>query len=173
VADQPSVIVGVDGSLESEAALEWAVRLAAPLGWRVVAVHAVGLLEGGGYRPRTDAVGLVEGVRRRLDGVADVPVEEIVEAGHPAETIVRVAERERGALIVVGSRGLGEAPRLLGSTSEAVLAHTHAPVLIVPRPDLPAPHHPDAREEHRSPRPALGGLTPRPSTSLTPPTERH
>lgn len=133
VADQPSVIVGVDASPESEAALEWAVRLAGPLGWRVVAVHAIGLLEGGGYRPRTDAVGLVEGVCRRLGGVADVPVEEIVEAGHPAETIVRVAERERGALIVVGSRGLGEAPRLLGSTSEGVLAHARAPVLIVPK----------------------------------------
>lgn len=133
VADQPSVIVGVDASPESEAALEWAMRLAGPLGWRVVAVHAVGLLEAGGYRPRTNGVDLVEEVCRRLGGVGDVPVEEIVEAGHPAETIVRVAERERGALIVVGSRGLGEAPRLLGSTSEGVLAHARAPVLIVPK----------------------------------------
>jgi nucleotide-binding universal stress UspA family protein len=132
VAAQSSVVVGVDTSAESEAALEWALRLAGALGWRVFAVHAVGLLEGGGYRPRTDVVGLVEEASRRIGVAAKAAVEEIAESGHRAETIVRVAEREGASIIVVGSRGLGQAARLLGSTSEGVLAHARVPVLVMP-----------------------------------------
>ena len=128
----PCVIVGVDASPESQAALAWTLRLAGALGWRVVAVHAVGLLEAGGYQPPIDVVGLVEEASRRTGVEADALIEEIAEAGHPAETLVRVAEREGAALIVVGSRGLGQTPRLLGSTSEGVLAHAATPVLVVP-----------------------------------------
>ena len=47
--------------------------------------------------------------------------------------VVRVAQREHAGLIVVGRRGLGEAPRL-GSVRERVLAHADIPVLVVPRP---------------------------------------
>jgi nucleotide-binding universal stress UspA family protein len=137
MAGQPSVIVGVDTSRESGAALEWALKLAGALGWRVVAVHAVGLLEGGGYQPPTDVVRLVAEASRRIGVTVEASVEEVAEAGHPAETIVRVAQRERAALIVVGSRGLGQAPRLLGSTSEGVLAHAEAPVLVVQRTGPP------------------------------------
>jgi nucleotide-binding universal stress UspA family protein len=38
-------------------------------------------------------------------------------------------------MIVVGRRGLGAAPRLLGSVSEAVLTRATTPVLVVPVPD--------------------------------------
>jgi nucleotide-binding universal stress UspA family protein len=126
------VIVGVDSSPESRAALAWTLRLADALGWRVVAVHAVGLLEAGGYQPPIAVMGLVEEAGRRTGVEVDASVEEIAEAGHPAKTLVRVAEREEAGLIVVGRRGLGRAPRLLGSTSEGVLARAVTPVLIVP-----------------------------------------
>jgi nucleotide-binding universal stress UspA family protein len=132
VTGEQCVIVGVDSSLESQAALAWTLRLADALGWRVVAVHAVGLLEAGGYQPPIDVLELVEQASRRTGVEAKASVEEIAEAGHPAETLVRVAQREEAALIVVGSRGLGRAPRLLGSTSEGVLAHAVTPVLVVP-----------------------------------------
>ncbi|HEV2370016.1 MAG TPA: universal stress protein, partial [Acidimicrobiales bacterium] len=39
------ILVGVDGSSYSRAALEWAASLASATGAEVVAVHAVGLLE--------------------------------------------------------------------------------------------------------------------------------
>jgi nucleotide-binding universal stress UspA family protein len=132
MAGEQCVIVGVDSSPESRAALGWTLRLADALGWRVVAVHAVGLLEAGGYQPPIDVIGLVEEAGRRTDVEVDASVEEIVEAGHPAETLVRVAEREEAALIVVGSRGLGRSTGLLGSTSEGVLARAVTPVLVVP-----------------------------------------
>jgi hypothetical protein len=41
----------------------------------------------------------------------DRSVEDVAEAEHPAETLVRVAEREEAALTAVGSRGLGRAQR--------------------------------------------------------------
>jgi len=55
-----------------------------------------------------------------------------MEIGHPAATIIRVAEEEKCDLIVLGSRGLGGVMRfLLGSVSDAVVHHAHCPVLIV------------------------------------------
>jgi nucleotide-binding universal stress UspA family protein len=40
-----TIVVGVDGSADSRRAVEWAGDLAEENGARVVAVHAVGLLE--------------------------------------------------------------------------------------------------------------------------------
>ena len=131
--DAGPVVVGVDASPESLAALDWALRLAAAFGRRLVVVHAVGLLEEGGYRERPDVAGIVDAARQRVAGREAAPVAVIVEDGPAADVVVRVAEREEAELIVVGSRGVGQATRLLGSVSEAVLAHAHCPVLIVPR----------------------------------------
>lgn len=130
--DELRVLVGVDSSAESLAALDWALRLASAMGGRVVVVHAVGLLEAGGYRPGPDAGAIVAEVRQRLGKGSDVLVDVINEDGAAADVIGRVATRENADLIVVGSRGLGEAPRVLGSASEGVLAHAHVPVLVVP-----------------------------------------
>lgn len=127
-------MVGVDTSPESLTALDWALRLAAGIGCRVVVLHAVGLLEECGYRERPDMTAIVEAARRRVPEAGGALVDVVDEDGPAADVIVRIAEREHAALIVVGSRGVGQAPRLLGSVSEAVLAHAHVPVLVVPRP---------------------------------------
>ena len=56
----------------------------------------------------------------------------IQEQGHPVDTILRVVDREKADLIIVGSRGLrGVKELLLGSTSSGVLHHATCPVLIV------------------------------------------
>ena len=57
---QVRVVVGVDTSAESIAALDWALRAAAAFEGSVIVVHAVGLLEEGGYRPRPDVVAIVD-----------------------------------------------------------------------------------------------------------------
>jgi nucleotide-binding universal stress UspA family protein len=128
------VVVGLDASEESLAALDWALALVTALGARLIVVHGVGLLEEGGYRRRPDIDGLVVGARRRAGDPTDVDIDVVVEDGPAADVIVRITEREEAGLIVVGSRGMGQAPRLLGSVSEAVLSHAHVPVLIIPRP---------------------------------------
>jgi nucleotide-binding universal stress UspA family protein len=138
MADETCLVVGVDASPESLAAVEWTLRLARDLGRRVVAVHAVGLLEGGHLRPHPDVAATVAAARA-LDGdPLDVEVDTVFADGVPAEVLTRVADDQHAVLIVVGSRGLGQATHVLGSTSEAVLARAQIPVLIVPASSSPA-----------------------------------
>jgi nucleotide-binding universal stress UspA family protein len=129
----PSCVVsGVDASPESLAALDLALELATVLGARLIAVHAVGLLEEGGYRPRLDLRAVLEDARTRLGRTVTTSVDLVQEDGVPADVVVRVAKRERADLIVVGSRGVGGALRQLGSTSEALVSHAAVPILVVP-----------------------------------------
>ena len=56
----------------------------------------------------------------------------ILQFGHPSETITRVASEQEIDLIVIGSRGLGGLKALLlGSVSNAVAQKTSSNVLIV------------------------------------------
>ena len=61
----------------------------------------------------------------------DVPVSTVVRRGPAAEAILERVETGEHDLVVMGSRGLGQAGALLlGSVSRAVLAHSPVPVLI-------------------------------------------
>jgi nucleotide-binding universal stress UspA family protein len=135
--DDVCVVVGVDASPESLAAVEWALRSAECFGCRVVAVHAIGLLEGQHVRPHPDVAATVMAARSLRVGQDDVEVDTTYLDGVPAEIIVRLAEERNAVMIVVGSRGIGKASHLLGSTSEAVLARSSVPVLIVPSGSFP------------------------------------
>ena len=126
------VVVGVDTSPESLAALDLALELAGGLDARLIAVHAVGLLEAGGYRNHPDLAAIVEEARQRVGPGVRSSVDPVVDDGVPADVVLRVAEREGADLIVVGSRGLGGALRQLGSTSEALVTRSVVPVLVVP-----------------------------------------
>ena len=95
-------------------------------------VHAVGLLEEGGYRPEPEVAELVEAARAAVAGAERADVDVVREDGPAVDVLLRVAERLGADAIVVGRRGLGEAPRPLGSVSESVLARSSRPVLVVP-----------------------------------------
>jgi nucleotide-binding universal stress UspA family protein len=61
-----------------------------------------------------------------------VSLETRIQAGHPADTLVRVAREEGFDLIVLGRRGLTPVQRwMLGSVSERVLRYAHCPVMVV------------------------------------------
>ncbi|MFB7172849.1 universal stress protein [Streptomyces sp. NPDC056254] len=137
----PRIVVGVDGSPSSQAALRWAVRYAGLVGGRVEAVTAWDLPGAGTWSaPAVDADfdeeeaerRLVEEVRTVL-GEGASQVHQRLVRGNPAEVLV---EQGQGAdLIVVGSRGHGGFRRaLLGSVSQQVAQHAVCPVTIV-RPD--------------------------------------
>lgn len=120
------LVVGLDGSEASRRAMAWAAMLANALGARLVAVHAVGLLEGAGLAPDFDPAPV-------LAELGAHPVAEAVaEPGPPDQVLLRAAERYDADLIVVGHRGIGGSRRVLGSTSEEVLAAAHRPVVVVP-----------------------------------------
>jgi nucleotide-binding universal stress UspA family protein len=69
---------------------------------------------------------------RAAAGKRSVAIRTAVEVGHPAEQIVRTAEKEHSELIVMGRRGKTTLERwMLGSVSERVLRYAHCPVLVV------------------------------------------
>lgn len=144
-ATPAEVVVGVDahdlddGENASVRALRWAYAL--PGVERVRVVHAW-------FLPAL-AVGMFAGAAAdfdALDASARASVDRVIDAAGPAPDAVEVVPEvvrgtpsfglieasRRADLVVVGSRGRGGfAELMLGSTSAAVAAHSHAPVAIV------------------------------------------
>lgn len=139
-----AIVVGVDGSAHSDAALRFALTEADRRSAPVVAVTAfrtesiaMPIFDPDGLAKITAAerqyaealaTEAVARARAATGSTADVSVR--AEAGHPADVIVHAARE--AALIVVGSRGRGEVrSMLLGSISHAVLHHATRPVAVV------------------------------------------
>lgn len=139
-----TIVVGVDGSVNSRVAVEWAARLAAGLRARVVAVHALGLLEhldpGAEPAPSVAHLEEIEELFSRdwCEPLRTLGVEHRRELryGPPVQTLIDAADRDEADLLVVGSRGCGgSSALLLGSTSSRLANASTRPVLIVPLPD--------------------------------------
>lgn len=126
------MIVGVDRSEESALALQTALQLARDLRRPLVVVHAIGLLEEGGYQQAPELDEMIATARAAADAGEDVAITIHREDGPAADVLIRSAEQEQAAYIVVGRRGMGAAPRPLGSVSERVLERAHCPVLVAP-----------------------------------------
>lgn len=155
------VVVGVDGSPGSRAALEYAVAEAARRGALLRVVAAVNLPEFwatnyGMYIPppprdilgdmRKEAQRFVdEAMAARSDAVGQVPITIEARDGRAGEVLVDAAE---GAdLLVVGHRGRGAvSSALLGSVGLHCLLHARCPVTVVPprAPSAAAPVTADA-----------------------------
>ena len=133
------VVVGVDGSPTSEAAVAFAFEEAALRGVPLVAVHVWrDLVVDPTMAPLIDWDAAEaeerEVLAERLAGWAekypDVPVRGLVARDRPAHALVD--ESGRAQLVVVGSRGRGGLRgMLLGSVSQALLHHAHCPVAVV------------------------------------------
>lgn len=131
------VLVGTDGSKESERGLATALRLVGPrCGLLVLAevVHfeAAEAAEPGALASRAD----VEAAEGRLSELAHAveisgEVHTEVLAGAPGPTLRRFAEQQDIDLLVVGRRGRGLSTRLLGSVSADVIEHSPVPVLVI------------------------------------------
>lgn len=124
-----AVLCGVDGSVGSEAALEWAAREATDLGVRLHLVHAA-VPDG---QPAGRAV--LERARRSvLRQHPGLPVSTTTSPARPEEALTDPgAGPEELDLIVVGRRGAGGFAQLaLGSAAVAAATLGAAPVVIVP-----------------------------------------
>lgn len=132
------ILVGYDGSKESEKALDAAVDIAKAGGATLIVQHVVSIgpeaYEGGMLD--VDALerelsGMLEQAaeRARLAGVAATKV---LSRGDVAATILREAEQRGADLIVVGSLGRGRMARLLtGSVADKLVRTAPVPVLVV------------------------------------------
>ncbi|GIE54134.1 universal stress protein [Amorphoplanes nipponensis] len=133
------IVVGVDGSPSSQAALRWALgqarragaRVQAVTTWEFPAYYGMGMVFP--YEDLSGTAGktLSQSVQEALTAVdADVPVLETVVAGHPAQVLIDMSAH--AALLVVGSRGHGAfTGTLLGSISQHCVHHARCPVVVV------------------------------------------
>ena len=133
------IVVGVDGSLSSTAALTWAVRQAELTGsrldvittWEWPTTAGLGMMTTSDFNPREDAQQILDSASVTAHGIGGgVDIRSHVVAGPAGSALV---DASRGAdLLVVGCRGHGElAGLLLGSVSEHCVTHAHSPVLVV------------------------------------------
>jgi nucleotide-binding universal stress UspA family protein len=144
------IVVGLDGSAASHAALAWALAEARLRASSLRAVHAwmlpaVGtgeapwaLIPPGSYMDvSADEIEKAAGeaLEREIETASgsDVTIERFIREG-PAGDVIVDASRD-AELVVVGTRGRGAVAALvLGSTSHHVIQHAHAPVVVVPAP---------------------------------------
>ena len=137
------VVVGVDDTPVSDAAVAEAFRQASLRNATLVAVHTwtpldADALHGYGIEPEEVArmsQEAVEALGERLAGYTsdypDVKVEHKVLPEEPAKAVLEAAGDDT-QLIVVGSRGRGGfRGLLLGSTSQKILHQAHTPVMVV------------------------------------------
>jgi nucleotide-binding universal stress UspA family protein len=137
-----SVLVAVDGSRHSDAALAHAIELTHESNARLTILTAtpsppgVALTGPGAAAVAASAAGMEhdfdQTLRAAVDRVPDdLPVTTVLASGPPAQAILSEVKRGDHDLIVMGSRGLGLARALMGSVSHRVLRHAPAAVLIV------------------------------------------
>ena len=138
------IVVGVDGSAESEAAVRWAAREAIMRGLPLTMIHAVApvpvrwpatsLKSSFTAWQAQNARDLLERAEKTARACADASERITVRAETRytvAATALIVASHD-AEMTVVGSRGLGAFSRaVLGSVSHGLLHHGHGPVAII------------------------------------------
>jgi nucleotide-binding universal stress UspA family protein len=132
------LVVGVDGSEPSKAALRWAARFLASNGGRIDAVIAWHVPPSYGWaftdpewHPDQNAEKVLTETVDAVFGTDRPPgTRLIVREGNPAKALLD--ETKDAELLVVGSRGHGGfAGLLLGSVSAKCAEHAKCPVLVV------------------------------------------
>jgi nucleotide-binding universal stress UspA family protein len=140
------IVVGVDGSDASEAALTWAIRQAKLTGAVVDAIIAwqLPLALRTPWPPEltTDFEGnarhtLTRTIKKVRHVTSGVKIRPSLTEGNPTQVLLDAA---KGAdLLVVGARGHGGyAGALLGSVGQHCVHHAHCPVVIVRDGAVPA-----------------------------------
>jgi len=145
----PGIVVGIDGSPDSGAALQWAVREATMRNVALTLVHAatpvpgdslvlkwtgdsvpaelLGALGATAQQALADAVKLVEDM---TDDRSRPRINNEAFSGRPVYALVELSTK--ADMVVVGSRGHGALERvLLGSVSTGLVHRAHCPVAVI------------------------------------------
>ena len=133
------IVVGVDGSPSSLAALDWAARqgeltgssLELVMAWEWPTVYGAPFAFPTDWDPAADAARVLdEAVTTVRCNHPDVDIRQTVVEGHPAPALTSASGGAQ--LLVIGCRGHGEfAGMLLGSVSEHCVTNAQCPVLVL------------------------------------------
>lgn len=137
-----NILVPVDGSKESICACKWACTVAQGTGATITLLHVVDLnlkmtsfdrVSMSGYIPESikkQGEDLLAAYRSHMP--QDLPIEQVLQAGSPHQTIVAVAEELQPDWVIMGSRRASNLKEIvMGSVSQYVLHHVSCPVMIV------------------------------------------
>jgi len=170
-ARRHGIVVGVDGSPASNAAVCWAARAAAMRNLSLTLIHAYNT-----YVPTYPQIPLSAGValwqqedgRQVLEQAAKIAEDAVTAGGRismthelksspPVPTLVEMSHEAE--IIVVGSNGRSALGRLLlGSVSSGVVQHAKCPVAVIRDEDMLMPHPQQA--------PVLVGIDGSPASEL-------
>jgi nucleotide-binding universal stress UspA family protein len=137
------ILVGVDGSAQSDAAIRFATREAAMRDAPLTLMYVVGPVPDWATRSEqariakvweTDARDIIEQARKTAlaSAGASASPDLRTEVVHSSVMPTLIGASTRADMIVVGSRGMAALGRfLLGSVSSTVVQHAHCPVAII------------------------------------------
>jgi len=134
-----SILIPVDGSENSMRATKHAIDLAVKLNARLIGLHVIDTRILKAAEGSSKLLAQLQRLGEKslkdvtaLAGEAKVKVETSLQEGLPVDVIVEEAEKRNVDLIVMGTRGLTGAKRVvLGSTAEQVIRWAACPVLVV------------------------------------------
>ncbi len=149
---QYGILVGVDGSAESEAAIRWATAEAIMRGRPLTLMHAIpplrvswpaayletGLVES----QEANAREVIENAQKSVEASAgsSQPPAVRTEMRHTDAPSAMVVGSREAYMTVVGSRGMGAVGRaILGSVSGGLVHHGHGPIAIIHAEESDAP----------------------------------
>lgn len=139
------ILVPVDGSSTARLAIQKAIGLANTFGSRVTAIYVINPYPFTGVgtdfaygqaeylsAATAEANAAIRYAKDAFEGSGVEVVTSLIEANTTWRGVIEAAETVQADLIVMGSHGRsGLEKLLLGSVTQAVLTHTHLPVLVV------------------------------------------
>jgi nucleotide-binding universal stress UspA family protein len=135
-----TIVVATDLNGQSEAALEYARKLAGAYGARIVLAHGIDPVDYAavGTIPSLVLKGLSEAARTALDVMAGdllregIPSHSEIRQGAVAQMLVDVARQYEAGLIVIGTNGIeGAGAVIVGAVAEQLVRVSPCPVLAV------------------------------------------
>jgi nucleotide-binding universal stress UspA family protein len=135
-----TIVVATDLSGQSEAALEYAGKLARGYGARIVLAHGIDPLDYAALDaiPAPVLKELSEEARAALETLAGdllregIPSHSEIRQGAVAQMLVDVARQYQAGLIVIGTKGIeGAGPVIVGAVAEQLVRLSPCPVLAV------------------------------------------
>ena len=125
------VLVGVDGSVESSAALRAALDLFADRIGRITLAGVIDYDSAISGRPWDTERLATEELERSAASVRSIDPNTVLLVGHPATALMKHAVEEGYEVLVVGRRGHGASKALLGSTAMRLAHGAGIPVVVV------------------------------------------